>query len=346
MNIIPRRYMDMEPYMFAGGNTCRGFVSYFDQLHRRAQHTVILKGGPGVGKSTLIRACGAKWMQQGHAVRFFACSGDPDSMDAALNENTGFLIVDGTAPHTLDPILPGGRDSILNLGASLNEKQLSAQSSEISHVSRRISRHFSQAYRYLAAAESVLQDAFAVYREATNPAHLEALRKELSVQLCPTDEGDGYDVFIQSITCKGLIQQLDFLRADQIICLDFPWGFDAHLLLDKLRQQALVNHWAHTVYRDPLCPDRIAHLRIGRSLVTTAVMLDAPRYEIDLDKHILTQAYNRLSFDRAAHDLLMHQAFDALNEAKKQHDVLERYYTDAMDFDALNATKEDFLAAL
>ena len=338
--------MDMDMRLFAGANTCRGFMGYYDQLQHRAHKALYLKGGPGVGKSTFIREAAEKCLKKGHTVHLYACSGDPESLDALWDDNDRLFIADGTSPHVMDPIHPGAADGILNLGTALNEKWLSQQQSAIFSLQQDIVGRYKQAYRYLAAAEQVIKDAFSVYADATDPSHLQALQKELSVQLCPGPEGECTDVFIQAITCKGLIQHLGWLRADQIICLDLPWGFEAHRILAPLQTQACLHHWAHTVYHDPLCPDRIAHLRIGRTLITTAVMQEATRYEITLDKGHIANHLNRLSFDRAAYDLMMHQAFDALHEAKAQHDTLERYYIDAMDYETLTQLKQKALDAL
>ena len=332
--------MDMDMRLFAGGNTCHGFMGYYEQMQKRARKALYLKGGPGVGKSTFIREAAEKLLKKGHDVRLYACSGDPDSLDALWDDDEKLLIADGTQPHVLDPILPGAADGILNLGTALNEKWLAGQQHEIAALQQHISGRYQQAYRYLAAAEAVLQDAFSVYQDATDPNHLGALQKELCVQLCPGAEGDGTDVFIQAITCKGLISHLGWLRADQIISLDLPWGFDAHRILRPLKAQADLNHWAHTSYRDPLNPHRIAHLLIGRTLITTAVMQEATRYELTLQKGLIANQFNRLSFDRAAYDLMLHQAYDALHEAKALHDQLERYYTDAMDYEALSLLKK------
>lgn len=337
----------MDTFLFLGGNTCKGFCNFFDQLHRQARHTVIIKGGPGVGKSTLMRDVAKVLLQKGHKVSQYACSGDPDSLDAIYDEDTSFLMVDGTAPHILDPKYPGAKDGILNLGVCLNEKQLDMQQQEITTLTADISARYAQAYRYLAAAESVMQDAHAVYQKAVDPRHIRALRKELSLQIAHPTEGLGWDLFAQAITCKGTVQQMDAaMQGRQIISLDLPWGLDAHQLLEPLRQEALLNGWAHTVYRDPLNGERIAHLCIGQTLFTTAVMMDAPRYEIQIDKGILAQFAGRMSFDRAAYDLMLHQAYDALNEAKKLHDALERYYADAMDYEKLENIKQQFLASL
>ena len=44
-------------HMFPGGNTYKGFYSYYDYIlpQEKANKIIILKGGPGVGKSTFMR---------------------------------------------------------------------------------------------------------------------------------------------------------------------------------------------------------------------------------------------------------------------------------------------------
>lgn len=336
----------MDICLFAGGNTATGFVSFYHQLCAQARYTTILKGGPGVGKSTFMREAAQAFRQKGHPVSYYACSGDPDSLDAVMDEITGELIVDGTAPHMLDPKLPGAADSILNLGTCLNEKQLGMQADAIRSLNREIADRYAQAYRYLASAESVLQDAFAVYCMAVSEKHTRSLRSELALQLTRMEEGAGWELFAQAITCKGTLQSLDGILTDQVISLDLPWGLNPHPILEPLRQKAVASGWAHKVYRDPLHAQRIAHLQIGKTLITTAVMMDAPRYELEIDKSVLAQYTGRMSFNRAAYDLMLHQAYDALNEAKKLHDALERLYTDAMDYDQLQSIKQQFLEKL
>ena len=139
-------------HFFPGSNTADGFVGYFEHLRRRAQRAVILKGGPGVGKSTLMAAVGARFEGRGEPVAYFHCSGDPDSLDAVFAPEAGYLVLDGTAPHVIDPRLPGARDGILNLGVCLNEKQLEKEADAIEALTGEIAACYAQAYRYLAAA--------------------------------------------------------------------------------------------------------------------------------------------------------------------------------------------------
>ena len=95
--------MAAEPRIqfYLGANAPSGFYSLYDQLidPDRAQDVMILKGGPGCGKSSLMRKVGAAMEEQGLAVEYIQCSGDPDSLDAVIIPTLSTAIVDGTAPH-------------------------------------------------------------------------------------------------------------------------------------------------------------------------------------------------------------------------------------------------------
>ena len=86
---------------FLGANSPTGFYSLYDQLidPDRARTVYILKGGPGCGKSSLMRRVGAAMAQRGLEVTYILCSGDPDSLDGVVIPALGAALVDGTAPH-------------------------------------------------------------------------------------------------------------------------------------------------------------------------------------------------------------------------------------------------------
>ena len=76
----------MERHLFPGNNTPSGFFSYYEYILNQdeGQKIYCLKGGPGVGKSTLIGRIGKRFLEQGEDVDFFHCSADRNSLDAIL----------------------------------------------------------------------------------------------------------------------------------------------------------------------------------------------------------------------------------------------------------------------
>ena len=90
---------------FLGANSPSGFYSLYSELlpPETARAIYILKGGPGCGKSTLMRKIGARMEQEGLETEYILCSGDPDSLDAVILPQKAVAVVDGTAPHGVVP---------------------------------------------------------------------------------------------------------------------------------------------------------------------------------------------------------------------------------------------------
>ena len=106
--------------LFPGAMGPDGFISCFDHLLDDSilRRKLILKGGPGVGKSTFMRRVHAALCANGEPSTLYFCSGDPDSLDGVAVPHAGLLILDGTAPHIVDPEIPCARDSICLLYTS------------------------------------------------------------------------------------------------------------------------------------------------------------------------------------------------------------------------------------
>ena len=188
---------------FPGSNTCRGFHGYFAELlpANDMRRVYILKGGPGVGKSTLMRRVGAAWEKQGRQVEYYWCSGDPGSLDAVVAD--GCMLMDGTSPHVVDPVLPGAADGIVNLGECLDETVMAAHRQEVIPLHRAMARCYSRAYHYLTGAEAALRDMQEIYAQAVDQGALINLRMEL-MQRVTGCAGRCQHLYAQAITGEGV----------------------------------------------------------------------------------------------------------------------------------------------
>ena len=103
---------------FLGANSPGGFYSLYSELlpPETANAIYIIKGGPGCGKSTLMRQVAAQAAQAGETVEYILCSGDPDSLDGVVLPRLKVALVDGTAPHVIEPRYPGLVEQYVNLG--------------------------------------------------------------------------------------------------------------------------------------------------------------------------------------------------------------------------------------
>ena len=91
----------MTLHYFLGANGAAGFQSLYESFVDPAQNhdILVLKGGPGAGKSSFMKYIGKKAEEAGEDVEYIWCSGDPDSLDAVRLPRVGVIAVDGTAPH-------------------------------------------------------------------------------------------------------------------------------------------------------------------------------------------------------------------------------------------------------
>ena len=80
-----------EIQYFLGANSPTGFYSLYSELlpPETASVIYILKGGPGCGKSTLMRQVAQQAAQAGETVEYILCSADPDSLDAVVLPRLG-----------------------------------------------------------------------------------------------------------------------------------------------------------------------------------------------------------------------------------------------------------------
>lgn len=86
---------------FLGANSSGGFVSRFDQLgdsHGNWRCTVI-KGGPGTGKSSLMKKLVTAMSEKCSVIEEIYCSSDVNSLDGVIFPDLMLSIADGTPPH-------------------------------------------------------------------------------------------------------------------------------------------------------------------------------------------------------------------------------------------------------
>ena len=261
---------------FPGGNTSQGFCSRFGSILPEPKRMVYLKGGPGVGKSSLMKRVAAAYEAKGLAVEYFHCLSDPDSLDGIAIPEVGFGMMDGTAPHVYDPVLPVARDELINLADFLDAPALRAHVPEIAQHSAEISKLFRRAYGFLSAAAAVRDTACIAV--ANSKAQVELLH-DLTDRLLPLRGGYGSsrELFAEAYTPKGYQTLLETLPHATAVSLELPFGASADALLRAFADRAQ-SRGLHVIrLLDPLFPDRVAHVAIPAHelLLSTAPLSNA-----------------------------------------------------------------------
>lgn len=153
---MEEKKLNQEKKFFLAANSYNGFISYFDQVFKSEDfdRIYILKGGPGTGKSSFMRKISEILLDEECQVEEIYCSSDPHSLDGIIAEKNDrrIAIIDGTAPHERDAVIPGAIDEIINLADSWDNRWLTNNRDKILSLANEKSKAYKTAYSYLKIA--------------------------------------------------------------------------------------------------------------------------------------------------------------------------------------------------
>ncbi len=140
---------------FCAANSAVGFYSLFDKTFSpdNLKRIYILKGGPGCGKSTTMKKISAKAKDMGYSVENYYCSSSPDSLDGVIIKELGTAVVDGTAPHIVEPKYPAVCEIYVNLGDAWDIEKANEIDKEIKELAKVKKDAYKKAYAYLYSAK-------------------------------------------------------------------------------------------------------------------------------------------------------------------------------------------------
>lgn len=280
-------------------------------------------GAPGVGKSGLMRRVAGRQRAAGHAVSLFSCSSDPDSLDGIVDETLDVAMLDATSPHAYDPLLPGARDILLNLGEFLDCDALSGDVSRLEELRARTAECFRNACAYLTAAEAI--------RSAVRPAG-DFRKPENDLKALLPDEarpgGRERRFFLGAHTCMGYVSFAGDFAREITVRVACPFGGSPDALLRALGAEARARGLDVVYFLDPLSPETYAQLYLPQlPLFITGERVPAAR------------VYDGLFADSTStppeYEAVLNRAYGCLRAAKALHDETESRYIPRMDFSAL-----------
>lgn len=348
-------------HMFPGGNTSQGFFSFYSYIMSQedAKRIFILKGGPGVGKSTFMKSIANEMLDRGYDVEYMHCSSDNSSLDGVVVPAIGIALMDGTAPHVVDPKTPGAVDEIINLGDCWDERKIAGFKHEIIKLSSEIGRGFERAYRYLKAAGQMYDDIAALCGRALNEGSLNILADELISSLF-----DGVQVnnrpgrqrclFASAITPDGIISYLDdLIVSDSIYKLSGFAGAGMEKVLEKIKAAALERGFFTEEFYCPLKPWKLEHLiipeintaftTINKYHYTDACAIRNIDFSVVLDNKVLDPLRQEIEYDEIMFDKLLYKAVDIIHGNKVLHDEIESYYIPNMDFSSVQNKQNEVM---
>ncbi|MBN4069839.1 MAG: ATPase [Alkaliphilus sp.] len=343
--------------LFPGGNTSRGFYSYYHHIidSYKANRIFILKGGPGVGKSSLMKKIGEYMVDKGFDVELHHCSSDIDSLDGLVVPKLKIAIIDGTAPHIVDPKHPGAVDEIIHLGDFWNEDKLKENRSGIVNTIDENTKMYKRIYKYLEAAKLMRDDIEWMYNEATDLLKVKKANRDLINKVFTKVNrvnriAKERHLFSSALTNKGRIDFASTIinNENEIYYIEGLYEKIKSELLIKIADKALDYGYDVMFYHEPLEPDRIEMISIPKMdiEITTCGEYSSEKainFDEYLDKQMLIKFEKELSTSKDIFNTLMENTFTSLEKAKEVHDCIETYYVPNVNFKEVDKKIEELI---
>lgn len=337
--------------VFPGGNTYKGFHSFYDYIisNDEANKIFCIKGGPGVGKSSFMKAIAKEFVELGYDVELHHCSSDNNSLDGVVIKQAKVALLDGTAPHVVDPKNPGAVDEILNFGDFWNEEGFKLERETILSLNKEIKCLFNSSYHYLMGAKELQDDIEIAAEEAVDKAKYSKLVLDLKDELTYSltisgGAGKERHLFDSALTPDGLVDYIETIIPDSFKCYLFE-GISTKStsdLLSILAKDYLIKGYDVELYHQPLNPERIQTViveKLGIALTVNGKMRDKAYRLVDLDEVLIAGKLEAkkglISADVEIKEMLLGEAFRRINTAKRKHDEMEKSYIPQMDFAAV-----------
>ena len=347
---------------YAGGNTAKGFYNLYDSALEDLNKLYILKGGPGTGKSTLIKSIGEFIVNKGINIEYLHCSSDTNSVDGVVIPEFKIGLVDGTAPHVIEPKAPGVIEEYVNLGVAWDSKKLSVHKEAILSLNNEISRKFQTAYDTFAAALKAHDEIEEIYISNMDFQEANKLTDELNKLFFSDDtvskEPKIKHRFLGAATPSGAVDFIQNLTEDieKRYFIKGRAGSGKSTMLKKIASVWESRGFDIEVYHcgfDPNSLDMVIipekSIAIFDSTAPHEYFPDRKNDEIiDMYERCITPGTdekfeNEIERTTKSYKDKMKEAISYLADVKVLRDQLEAIYIEAMDFSKVDQIQKEIL---
>ncbi|MBR5538861.1 MAG: hypothetical protein IKU61_03075 [Clostridia bacterium] len=320
----------MSKIYFPGANTGCGFVSKFCGIvppDEKTHYTYVLKGGPGVGKNTLMKTVAERARKKNMSVEEFRCASDPKSLDAIRIPNIRTVILDGTSPHCIDPAVPGICDEVIDLGHFKNKSEFAKRRAELDTLFSENRKCYKKAYALLGAARILKEHTLEAVVETLD---LEKTRSFLSNVIKSAKDGRARELFISSATPDGIVDFSESFSGENTVYLSGTVG-EAMLF----SASEMLCGKSVTLGFDFVLPTSIRAVA-GDDFSIIVKKDEAPDASLPPYVYCFSKESARLAG----------LAAEALTDARNAHNKIEEIYRPYVDYTRVNAECEKLLAEL
>lgn len=332
--------------LFVAANSGKGFVSFFEDVFGRKgiEKRYIIKGGPGTGKSHLMRQMAAYATSRGRQVEAYCCSSDPDSLDGLVIDGK-IAVFDGTAPHSVDALFPGARDEIVNLGTFWDADRLSTRYVEIRTLTEKKEAGYRRAYRFLEACDQLYE----INRSLLLPyVKHEKIERTVTRRLEEIGRGKGFSLLpglSDAVGMKGCVHFDTYEKQAKKLYVIEDHHETGALFLRALLTGGMRRECAMRVSYHPIHvgePNAVYFCDTGHCFVigkenaekeTGVCRINMKRF---VDAEGVRENRNKLRINGRMYAALLGAAEETLHDVGKHHFALEKIYASCMDYESQN----------
>lgn len=341
---------------FACANSSRGFYNFFDSNLQHLNRIYILKGGPGTGKSTLMKKIGAHFYELGYSIEFIRCSSDVTSLDGVIIPDLSVAIVDGTAPHIIEPKAPGAIEEYVNLGLAWDSDLLTPHKETILSLKKQIDDCYQRVYEAYAEALKVHDEWEKIYIDEMNFDIAPAFR-DFICQTLLNYKPSGHQAIVKHrfFGCSSPTGPVDYIQdltenLDKRYFIKGRPGTGKSTLLKQIASTCESLGYDTEIYHCAFDPESLDMVLIPELRICFFDSTAPHEYFPDLKNDEVIDMYEALitpgtdeKFEEELKEIATRyketvaKGTQALKEAKQLHDELEKYYIDAVNFDLVQA---------
>lgn len=350
---------------YIAANTFKGFFSYFDELIRdiSLDSVYLIKGGPGCGKSTLMKKVADEFDKKGYTVEKIFCSSDPDSLDGVKICELNKVIIDATPPHSFDMKYPGIIDNIIDISQFWDAEKLIQNKNNIKELFDIISKKYKEVYSILKSAGILYTHQLMESESNCDKQKISAYVKKYIKQNAFTPIGaDGAvsNRFLSAISCNGSATHDATIYAlcDKGLIIEDEINLSSYII-SRFISYFKRSGFDVIAFRNPLCPEyKIDHIVVPklRFGIVTSNSIFYTEFENDNFKRINTKSFtnkdyisqnkNKIALRKKIVTQLLDSVTEDLKKIKELHDNLEEYYISSIDYSLLNDYTSNLLDRL
>ncbi len=316
----------MERY-FLGNNSGNGFVNLYENELKNKQKVILLKGGSGTGKSSILKKIAREAKARGLDYELWYCSGDPQSLDGVLLKDADVAVVDATAPHASGADIPVVKDVIFDLATSLDKSRLQGAREEIEKRMKCKKQHFMRAYQHLKSALCHLNNQFEIEKQGVDDKAIRAFAASVAEGLRDATKR-GRQLFSRAICPSGESEYFDHLRSKKVIVVK-GCAYAKKVFFDEICKlkdglTAFLSPLDENICEGVVSGD-VAYVENGGRFCASDV----------IDLAIFGENFNRDDALEEANNVVLQTAFavERLDKAREAHMSIEDIFVPAMNFD-------------